>query len=357
MNEKKQTMILLTTLFLMVSMLILYPVLKISLNNNNEDKIKNNVINIISEVNNYYKENTIFNEEYQVFTIMNYNIVEEGLVINEKLPEDGYIYINKEGKVQIVANDGEYCIIKKYNDEDITITNDKKCKIINSVKLGNINIAVSDDNNDGLYKVNDYYVYRGYDPNNYIEINNILFRIVKIDNSKNITIISNNKLIDKSWDTINNNYSLTRESNIGYYLNNNEDLKSLRTYENFVENEYYSYMYEDHNFDNNENYFQFGSVVSLININDYINASLDTSCKKNSFRNDLCGNGNWLKTDYDYFSIDKSSDSVYSISSDGKIYESETNIELGIRPIFTLKSNLVFYGDGTKENPYKIKEK
>ena len=30
MNEKKQTMILLTTLFLMVSMLILYPVLKIS---------------------------------------------------------------------------------------------------------------------------------------------------------------------------------------------------------------------------------------------------------------------------------------------------------------------------------------
>ena len=37
MNEKKQTMILLTTLFLMVSMLILYPVLKISLNNNNED--------------------------------------------------------------------------------------------------------------------------------------------------------------------------------------------------------------------------------------------------------------------------------------------------------------------------------
>ena len=56
MNEKKQTMILLTTLFLMVSMLILYPVLKISLNNNNEDKIKNNVINIISEVNNYYKE-------------------------------------------------------------------------------------------------------------------------------------------------------------------------------------------------------------------------------------------------------------------------------------------------------------
>ena len=55
--------------------------------------------------------------------------------------------------------------------------------------------------------------------------------------------------------------------------------------------------------------------------------------------------------------IDKSSDSVYSISSDGKIYESETNIELGIRPIFTLKSNLVFYGDGTKENPYKIKEK
>ena len=77
MNEKKQTMILLTTLFLMVSMLILYPVLKISLNNNNEDKIKNNVINIISEVNNYYKENTIFNEEYQVFTIMNYNIVEE----------------------------------------------------------------------------------------------------------------------------------------------------------------------------------------------------------------------------------------------------------------------------------------
>ena len=156
MNEKKQTMILLTTLFLMVSMLILYPVLKISLNNNNEDKIKNNVINIISEVNNYYKENTIFNEEYQVFTIMNYNIVEEGLVINEKLPKDGYIYINKEGKVQIVANDGEYCIIKKYNDEDITITNDKKCKIINSVKLGNINIAVSDDNNDGLYKVNDY---------------------------------------------------------------------------------------------------------------------------------------------------------------------------------------------------------
>lgn len=354
-NEKKQTLILLLILIFMIGILILYPFVNISLNQKNEDELKNNVIKIINEVDKYYKENTIFEEEYQMFTIDNYNIVEEGLIIKEKLPKSGHIYINKNGKIQIIANDGKYCIIKKYNDNDVSVTNDNDCKLIESTKLGNINVVINEDNSNGLYRNDTDYIYRGSNPDNYIMIMNEMYRIIKINKLGYITIIKNNNIGDFKWDIDNNyNVSLMRESNILYYLNNNMDLINVRKNINFVENEYSSNTLDSDNLLDVQKYNKFSSIISLINVNDYVNASLDTLCKKNIYRNDACGNNNWLKDKEDYFSIDKSSDSVYAISSDGRIYESQSDNILSIRPVYTLKPDITLKGKGTIGNPYII---
>jgi hypothetical protein len=99
------------------------------------------------------------------------------------------------------------------------------------------------------------------------------------------------------------------------------------------------------------------SVVSMINVEDYINASLDTNCKNNFLNNKMCSNNNWLKTDYSYFTRDYDSQGIYSINDNGIVYNHDFSVENNVRLVFTLHNNVILDGEGTFEKPYKIVRK
>ena len=53
------------------------------------------------------------------------------LELNGKLPETGKMIITEDGDIALAISNGKYCITKKIEDEDITITEDNKdCRVI-----------------------------------------------------------------------------------------------------------------------------------------------------------------------------------------------------------------------------------
>ena len=69
---------------------------------------------------------------------------------------------------------------------------------------------------DGLYLENGNYIYKGEDVNNYVLVNNMLFRIIKVNSDKTIDIVLNDFINKMEWDKEYKDYS---ESSINKYLN------------------------------------------------------------------------------------------------------------------------------------------
>ena len=79
------------------------------------------------------------------------------------------------------------------------LKNNKKTE----VEIGGQNVAIV-HKGDGLYSdkyINDRYIYRGSNPNNYITFNGELWRIVSVDKDGNIQIMRNDILDVKTFDS------------------------------------------------------------------------------------------------------------------------------------------------------------
>ncbi|MEG0266713.1 MAG: hypothetical protein RR659_03605, partial [Bacilli bacterium] len=199
MKEKKQIFILSISIIILMSILIMYPFAKIKIKQKYKKLLNENVNKVINEVDKYYLSTREFKEEYKVFTIENWNIVEEGLIIESKLPQKGKIYLSKNGQIQIIANDKEWCITKKYDNDDILIEETDNCKIKQSVKFAGINVSLAHEI-DGIYKEdNGNYYFKGENPNNYLIIDDTVYRIVSIDDNGYIKIIINEPLTKMTW--------------------------------------------------------------------------------------------------------------------------------------------------------------
>ena len=68
---------------------------------------------------------------------------------------------------------------------------------------------------DGLYISSGNYLYKGLDVNNYILVDNMLFRIIRINTDKTIEIILDDYINKKEWDTDIKDFS---ESSLSKYL-------------------------------------------------------------------------------------------------------------------------------------------
>ena len=71
------------------------------------------------------------------------------------------------------------------------------------VEIGGQNITIA-NNGDGLYKdeyVEDRYIYRGKDPNNYITFNNEMWRILSVEENGTIKIIRNEIINNMAFDS------------------------------------------------------------------------------------------------------------------------------------------------------------
>ena len=129
------------------------------------------------------------------------------------------------------------------------------------------------DTTNGLFEVDKEYIYRGKINNNYLLYDNILYRIIKIDKSNNIKLISNDIISFLVWG-FNQDYE---NSYIRKWLNTTENIEHSGIFEKnitstyLVNSENYIDKIDDIN-DYNSEIIMNSDKISLLSIEDYVNA-------------------------------------------------------------------------------------
>lgn len=189
---------------------------------------------------------------------------------------------------------------------------------------------------EGFYideSVEEKYIYRGKNPNNYILFENVLWRIISISND-GIKIIRNSSIGNMAFD---NKWS------------NDWEKSSLKKY------------LEDY-------YSDSASDVTLISMDEFLNSSSDRkNCGKMTlyFKNfEKCFDSSYIN----FLEMGNSSHVMWTRSGDpdgsnGVFYLGNTYFgdgspldEYGVLPVINLDSNIKLSGNGTLQNPYKIEK-
>ncbi len=287
--------------------------------------------------------------------------------------KDLYNY-TKEGisctaSVQVEKADSEYLYIPYLNCGDNYATTELYKKVVSEDNIVSTGY--------GLYKINEGYVFKGEEVNNYVKLDKILWRIVKIDSNYNMELIAEDRVGSPvAWDdrynesvgfsSGMNNYSASRikEYIDKIYTNPDDDLKELflskKDKSRLVafnvctgkrsENEVSDRSIECSQALNNQK-------VGLINIYDYMNASIDSNCKVPASLS--CQNYNYLVNGDSFWTVTGTKDNdyeVYRVTENGKISLDSANFYAYVRPVIYLNSKvLVKSGNGSLEKPYKIR--
>ena len=298
------------------------------------------------------------------------------------LKEEGYIKdLSKYQKDKNVACSGKVIVTKSgnyYNYSPYLNCGDKYTTTYLYEEL--ISKVVSKD--DGLYKKEQYstktkgketvYVFRGDYVNNFIKLDEFLWRIVKINSDYSLEIIQENDKktrLSSVWD---NRYNNTKNENAGindYYKSiirkNISDYYNSSTLSDTAKEKIVfkdicvgsRKLSETKNDGSVEcrNIMQ-NEPISLLPVYDFINASLDTNCKR--FDNYNCSNYNYLsKYERGFWLLTTSSEKSYIGYG---IYNNFTASKLSsvkvARLVTNLNKNIIFAGgSGTESDPYLIK--
>lgn len=236
----------------------------------------------------------------------------------------------------------------------------------------------------GVYYMNDEYVYRGTDVDNYVRFSDSekLWRVIKVTSNNEVVLISNNRTQNKFvWDTRYNN-TLGNNSGINTYKNSNISSMLDMLYNNTIVSESSS-QYKDElevlTKEERKKVVEFDACVgtrsvndtvtngtsecsitektkiSLLNTYDYMNASLDTNCTTINKRD--CQNYNYLTKGYSYWLINGKSENnskVYQVSKYASAVTASN--EAYLRVVIHIDDNVMLEkGEGTKTNPYVIR--
>lgn len=240
----------------------------------------------------------------------------------------------------------------------------------------------------GLYYMNNEYVYRGANVNNYAKFSDSdnLWRIVKVTAKNEVVLIENAHSINSFvWD---DRYNSAVEGNDGINQYNNSKITTIldKIYKNkindetddtnFYEDETKLLTKEDRSKtilfnscvanrsmnDTSKNGSTECSVVaktkvSLLPVYDFLNASLDSGC--NVAEDPSCQNYNYLANDSSYWLANgKSEDSsrVYSIAGTNYIFPKTASEEAYVRIVIHVGDDTMLEkGKGTIKNPYVIR--
>ena len=220
---------------------------------------------------------------------------------------------------------------------------------------------------DGLYA--DTYetgrcIYKGANPNNFIMIDDSLWRIISIETDGTLKVISTDSLSGIGWtdddrSNWNQNPKLNKYLNETYYASLSQNVK----------NKIQSHVFYTGNITALNNNFseQISSErnatwtgnVGLINASDYIKANTNvTQCGNNQLNNtnvNTCQNTNYLNNAG--MTINKEDNRIIFVQ-DGSIMSAIENVQYSLlrdaTPVIYLKSDLQLTGTGTQANPYQI---
>ena len=230
---------------------------------------------------------------------------------------------------------------------------------------------------NGLYDLNGEKVYRGDVVNNFVQLDNALFRIVKVTSDNKLLLILNE--MDSTMSTyFDDRYNQDRLSNSGFndyrisrmyqYLddlyNNKQDYRLLSNNDKEKLTPFNLCIGKRNEADaTNNNSIECTDVlenqmIGLLTASDYINASLDANCKVTTDKS--CQNYNYLKlSGTDWWLVTGNSLNnyeVYSVRSSGYLYESNAAAYKKVRPTVMLNNNVMIKsGDGSESNPFVLK--
>ena len=272
--------------------------------------------------------------------------------------------------------------------------------------IGGINVPTV-ESGDGLYE-DEYesgrYVYRGTNPNNYIEFNNELWRIISKEADGTYKILRNEVLPEEmafdsqgarttgycsqgsapnygcnAWSSTANMVGSPSEFTNGSYTGtvdadsemltflNREYLDSITENSDKIVNHDYNIGAVVYNNDlatqiEGEKSYKWNGEVGLISESDYINANSDmNTCGTHSKYNSnytTCRNTNWMYISGTYWyslsPIAHDSDAVFYVYTAGSFTNVTARYSGGVRPAVYLTSNLFLSGSGTESDPFTI---
>lgn len=263
------------------------------------------------------------------------------------------------GEVTVMNNNGYYLYVptldcgKNYHTETI------------SSKIKSLNNVVTEGN--GLYQIDNDYVFRGEMVNNYVSFANKTWRILRINEDNTIRIIHFEKTDKIVWDNRYNSMTETTDGINNYLVSRIRD-KVNGTYnsEKFFTDEQRSYIVSHDvcvgkRTNNSDNAVECSNVLekqpmSLLRVSEFITASIDPQCK---FTNDMnCMNYNWIKGfPNEFWTVTADSTNTnHAYIVNGTAYTKKTNKYASLNVVLHLSGDLEYSGgDGSEANPYIIK--
>ena len=236
-------------------------------------------------------------------------------------------------------------------------------------------------NGDGLYSLNNEYVFRGTNVNNYVLLDNFLWRIVKIDSNNEALLVRNDKekTLSVVWDDRYNNirtynagindFNLSRikdvlkkyyKSDKKYYYGKDKILsdstkEKLVSFDLCIGKRAADYVANNNSAECAQT--AKNQMIGLLTMSDYLNASTDPECI--SPLGKTCQNYNYLKTDFNWWLITADSSDTYGVfrvMSNGIIEKANAANMAYIRPTIKLSNRAMFKsGKGTEKDPYIIR--
>ena len=294
-------------------------------------------------------------------------------------------------------------VVAKVSDGTNTASSSYNVQV--GASIGGISVPTV-ETGDGLYKVeyeSGRYVYRGGNPNNYIEFNGELWRIISKEADGTYKILRNEIVTNMPFDSrgarttgycsqgsapswgcnawsstanmvgspsefTNGTYTGTvdADSEMLTYLNG-EYLESITVNKDKIVNHDYNIGAVVSNNDlsaqiEREKAYKWNGEVGLISESDYINANSDmNTCGTHSKNNNnypTCRNTNWMYISGTYWYslspfVDYST-RVWNVNPDGLLSNGYADYSYGVRPAVYLTSSLSLSGSGTQSDPYRI---
>ena len=191
------------------------------------------------------------------------------------------------------------------------------------------------ESGSGLYLINNNYVYKGDEVDNYILIGDMLFRIIRINADKTMDLVMDEYVNKVIW---NEEITTYDKSSIKTYLE--KTILPIINNDYLVKTTYCTdkvYELSEVSCDDTDN----NSYIRLLGINDYLN-SLDDDAS-------------YMSGDYVWLYNSGKNNAWHT--TEKYLSNSKPNNLYGVKGVITLKNSVTYLkGTGTKENPYTLEE-
>lgn len=192
-------------------------------------------------------------------------------------------------------------------------------------------------NGDGLYIYNGDFIFKGADVDNYVSYNSKIWRIVKVNKSGEVKLVLDESLDEIAYDSSNNSYD---KSEIYNYI---KEPKKLNINTDGLEK--MTICLDDID-DINQITCEkmISEYMSLLSVSDYAN-SVNSS------------NESYIESSTPIWLYNKTSEGLVWTINKGMLVPTDYEYEFSLKPVILLKGSAYSSsGDGTKNNPYVVKD-